>query len=161
MLVTLVVGMIVGAYLYVFGFSQQFTFFGGLTEDRSSLSMSGNAYGGCERGGVCGSFQLQSDGTFRTLLPSIGRTSTRVQYEGELSASQMREIRQVFTGRGAPAFGQAIVPDSCASDVDGIDYVVRVSVGGTTYTFSTCDTAIARDATAMQVLRELISGVGL
>lgn len=159
-LITFVVGLFVGSYLYLFGFSQQFTFFGELTEQPTGLTIFGEAYGGCERGGLCGSFQLAADGSYAS-FPSVGDREARVKEEGDIPAELRRTLRDTFTDDYLFDLSEPFVPEMCATYSDGVDYRFRISIGEEQYLLDTCDTELANDATAQTLLRRLLSSVGL
>lgn len=159
-LVTFVVGMFVGSYLYLFGFSQQFTFFGELTKDTGGLMIFGEAYGGCERGGICASFRLNSDGTYAS-FPAAADREARIKEEGEISGELRRTLRETFLPDYLFALSKEITPEMCESFYDGVEYRYRISVGDEQYLLDTCDTALANDTDAQVLLQTLLSSVGL
>ncbi|MBY0310077.1 hypothetical protein K2Q16_02960 [Patescibacteria group bacterium] len=159
-LITFVVGVCVGSYLYLYGFSQQFSFFGELTKDTDALVIVGGAYGGCERGGLCASFQLATDGTYAS-FPAAGDREARIKEEGEISAPLLRELRDTFTVDYLSALEQSITPEMCETYTDGIEYRFRIAVGEEQFELDSCDTALANDAAAQDLLQRLLSSVGL
>jgi hypothetical protein len=159
-LVTFIVGVFVGSYLYLFGFTQQFSFFGELTQDKHSLTIFGEAYGGCMRGGLCASFQLAPDGTFAS-FPAAADLEVRIKEDGEISSDLRRELRETFTTEYLFALSEDITPEMCESFYDGIEYRYRISVGDEQYLLDTCDTALANDEDAQALLQRLLSSVGL
>lgn len=159
-LVTFVIGVFVGSYLYLFGFSQQFTFFGELTKDANALMIFGEAYGGCERGGLCGSFQLASDGTYAS-FPAVADREARMKEEGEIPADLRRALRETLTDDYLFELSKIIIPEMCETYRDGIDYRFRISIGEEQYLLDSCDTELANDVAAQALLQRLLSSVGL
>jgi hypothetical protein len=156
---TLLIGMFAGGYLYLYGFSAQFAPLGELAEVET-FTVFAEAYGGCERGGMCAAFQLESDGSYRTLAATAAGEE-RVRREGEVAGSVMRELRDVFTPEYLFRLSDPITPVDCASYVDGIDYRYRIIRGDEQYHLDTCDTALSYDKSAQDSLRNLFSDVGL
>jgi len=158
-LVTFIVGALVGGYLYLYGFSTQFAPLGELTEVET-FTIIAEAYGGCERGGFCAEFQLASDGTFRA-FPAALRQEDRMLREGEVERDVIRGLRDTFTADYLFKLSDPVASVDCASFVDGLDYRYRIIRGDEQYLLDTCDTALAYDASAKDALRNLFSDVGL
>jgi hypothetical protein len=156
---TFFVGVLVGGYLYLYGFSTQFAPLGQLTEVET-FTVLAESYGGCNWGGFCATFQLNTDGTFRA-FPAAFEREERVRREGEVASGVMRELRDVFTAEYLFSLAEPIESVDCASFVEGIDYRYRIIRGDEQYTLDTCDTALAYDASARDQLRNLFSDVGL
>ncbi len=156
---TFFVGVLVGGYLYLYGFSTQFAPLGELTEVET-FTVLAEGYGGCERGGFCATFQLESDGTFRA-FPAAFEREERIRREGEVASGVMGELRDVFTPDYLFALSEPVDPVDCASFVDGVDYRYRIIRGDEQYLLDTCDTALSYDKSAQDRLRNLFSDVGL
>lgn len=159
-LVTFVVGTIVGAYLYIFGFSPQFSGVGDALQSSNEFRITGTAYGGCAFGGICGSFQIDAEGAFR-MYPNALDKDAHILREGEVTETLWREVQRTFSATALEQLSRPIVPPSCVSESDGIDYDVRVYIGDAEYELDTCDTALVRSAAELALLRRLISDVGL
>lgn len=157
---TFVVGVFVGAYLYMYGFSEQFDVVGDLGGTTTGLEVYGEGYGGCVRGGVCGSFELQPDGRF-TSFPPASDLAARKRSEGTVDPVTMRELEEYFTVEVLTELVRPIANSQCSSFVDGVDYRYRMILDGEEYLLDTCATELYEDDIARALLRDLEESVGL
>ena len=141
-LITLVMGIFAGFYLYIVGFSPLFYF--DTTPDQeeiAALTIVGEAYGGCQMSGTCPTFRVANDGSYRYLYtPGVGES--QIVREGRLPFALQRELRQAVVPARLASQALPVVPATCNSYVDGIDVRYTVTLAGDTYELDSCGTAV-------------------
>lgn len=158
--VTFVVGMIVGAYLFVYGFNPQYELVTNWTDDVGTFAIAGEAYGGCSRGSICASFQVTEAGAYRAFA-AVPVGKERIPVSGTLSSALYRDLRNAFTSESLLLLEEPVVSERCASATDGIDYRVRVSLGSEQFVLDTCTTALANDKPTRDLIKKLVSTMRL
>ncbi|PIW97004.1 hypothetical protein COZ82_01940 [Candidatus Kaiserbacteria bacterium CG_4_8_14_3_um_filter_38_9] len=139
LLITFIVGIIIGVYLFFAGFAPQFLAHNGATDTTySDFSFSGKVYGGCSRNDACPSFQVLKDGSF-SYLP-IGASSGISAINGNLSKSLMQEFQTKFTNANLEMASRSIEATTCDSYLDGMDYHYQVTLKTVVYNLDTCGT---------------------
>jgi len=139
LLITFIVGIIIGVYLFFAGFAPQFLAHNGATDTTySDFSFSGEVYGGCSRGDACPSFQVLKDGSF-SYLP-IGASGGNSAINGNLSKSLMQEFQTKFTNANLEMASRSIEATTCDSYLDGMDYHYQVTLKTVVYNLDTCGT---------------------
>lgn len=140
-LVTFVVGMLVGSYLYVTGFAPTYR----LPEaDQVSaydgFVIIGDSFGGCEVTNSCISFQLFQNGTYRVIYKRDGKSV-------EKTSSIPRSLRQELVTALEPA---ALTRDSkpllllnCAFGEEATNFRFTITSNKESYLLDTCATSIA------------------
>ena len=131
---TFITGAFAGGALYLTVFAPEYK--ADPVEEKSALSVTGEMYGGCSRGGACPSFRLAGD---RTYFYSVGSERS----EGTLPSSIASEIYDNLTEYRLAAHSAIVEKDDCMSAVDGIDYYYEVSLGGKRYVLDTCETSLS------------------
>jgi len=136
-LITFVVGMVAGAYLFFTGFAPQFLAHNGATDTTySEFTLTGETYGSCSRTGSCPSFQILSDGSFSYLSSTIFTGTATI--EGNLPGTLLNELRLKFTLTALENGSRSVKVASCASYVDGLDYRYEVILESVVYDLDTC-----------------------
>ena len=139
LLITFLVGIITGGYLFLTGFAPQFLAHNGATDTTySDFSFSGEVYGGCSRGDACPSFQVLMDGSF-SYLP-LGVVSGTGVINGNLSKLLMQELQTKFTNVNLEIASRSIEATTCDSYLDGMDFHYQVTLKTVVYIFDTCGT---------------------
>lgn len=151
---TFILGLVAGWYLFVFGFSLQFGEVAELVE-AEPLVIIGEAYGGCERGGYCASYQVADDGSYRALAGAPDRMTRREPKEGTVPDEWRRDLHGLFSQEALKKLSQPYNKTSCRTYTDGIEYRYRIELGNETYELDTCTTALAVDADAQALLQDL------
>ncbi len=142
MIMTFVVGIISGFYLYVTAFAPQFDEFMGQTEEvYEDFVLQGNQYGGDRMGGTAPSFQVLENGSYR-YLPYTEEGGVADVQEGVLPRALFNEVKQTLTPAGLEISSQIVTRGDCMSYVDGRDYTYAVTLDGVEYTLDTCTTAL-------------------
>lgn len=154
MVITFLVGIFAGFYLYTTAFAPQFDEFVGQTESvYEDFVVDGTKYGG-NRAGTAPSFQLLADGTFR-YLPYTDSGMLGEVREGTLQRTLLREIKDNLTASSLELASQNVTRGDCASYVDGLDYSYSVTIDGDSYTLDTCTTNFRFDSDTYQTLDKL------
>jgi hypothetical protein len=161
-IVTFVVGLLTGGYLYLFGFSQQFSLDelseSVATPDRD-FTMTIEAYGGCDRSGRCPRYVVGSDGAVTGTVPA---TPEAGKVTGQLDQQLWLELQDYFYPEQLDVLSEPMVSaDDCASADDGVDYQVTVIRGSVTYRLDTCRSALAEDDVAYALLLDVVDSVPL
>ncbi len=160
MIVTFVVGMVVGSYLYLYGFAPQYNTLLKSVETSGELVIVGEAYGGCARGSICPSFQVASDGRYQA-FPAATILADREVVTGLVSVALYKDLRDRFSQAGLAALAIPVTPNNCDSYRDGIDYRLRISAGDEQFLLDTCTTALASERAALQLLTNLVAEMGI
>lgn len=140
-LVTFVMGLIAGAYLYT---TEAAEFIVELTvpnkaEEVIEFTVESEAYGGCRE--VCPSFQVQYDGSYRYVYtPGIGQP--QVLRQGSLPLPVLREVRNALSEKALARQSQPVEPVVCNSYTDGIDVKYEITFAEQEYTIDSCGTAV-------------------
>lgn len=155
MVMTFVVGIFAGFYLYTTAFAPQFDEFMGQTEEvYNDFVIEGTQYGGDRMGGTAPSFQLLEKGSFRYLPYAVSGGSVAAK-EGNLPKTLLTEIKQVVTPESLAIAAGPVVRGDCMSYVDGLDYTYAVTLEGENYTLDTCTTALTSDSIIATTLDKL------
>ena len=154
-LITFVVGVFAGGYLYLTGFAS--------VEDKMSIpdaeelmefTIVGEVYGGCELGNACPSFQVLKDGSYRYFYtPAVG--IDQILRQGTLPRQLRRQVDVVMRVDDLTEQSEKIQPSFCNSYSDGIDVKYQVMLDGTEYLLYSCGTAVVRQGVLWVALGEI------
>lgn len=139
-LITFVMGIIAGVYLYIVGFTPLF-YDDGVSDEKelAAFTIVGEAYGGCRN--TCPTFRVTNDGSYRYFFtPGVGQS--QVLRDGRLPFAIQRELRQALTEDGLSAQSTKTQPATCSSYTDGIDVRYTVTLDGRSYLLDSCGTAV-------------------
>jgi hypothetical protein len=152
-LITFVIGVVVGGYFYLTGFSLK-TFSTTTQDTYKDFAIVGESYGDCGSVNGCASFQLLGDRSYRVLHNSqdIGNELIR---EGDISNSLRKELQKNLVVSVLEQQSEETSASNCASGNDGIDYSFRVTLDGENYLLDTCKTAVEYDSKAWLSLAKL------
>lgn len=139
-LITFVVGVFVGGYLYTTSFAG---FVARLetpdVEKVSEFTIVGEVYGGCRE--ACPSFQVINDGSYRYLYtPYAG--ADQVVRKGTLPFQLQRNLRAVLTKNALIKQSQVRQPSVCNSYSDGIDVKYEIVIDGQEFILDSCGTTV-------------------
>ncbi len=149
MIITFLIGVTAGGYLYLIGFAPQIEkaseyFESDPREVDAGFLLSGERYGGCERADACASFQVRADGTFSYL--STGVLSGGTPITGELPRAVLLSLREAATKENLRAAAKEQGSDTCSSFVDGTDYRYEITLNTVVYDLDTCYTAFSHQS---------------
>jgi hypothetical protein len=152
-LITFVVGLFAGGYLFTTGFAETVSRY--TTPDAESItafSVVGYIYGSC--GDSCPSFQVVQDGAYRYFYaPKIGAEQVLIQ--GIIPFSVQRQLKQSFIIANLEKQSQVRRPVQCNSSTDGIDARYEVTIDGKKYVLDSCGTDIDGSGKIWQALNGL------
>lgn len=155
MIMTFVVGVIAGFYLYTTAFAPNFDEFVGQTEEvYEDFVVEGTQYGGDRMGGTAPSFQLLENGSYR-YLPYAAGGETPTAVEGTLPRELLNEVKQTLTEEALENSAQIVTRGDCMSYVDGRDFTYNVTLDGFDYTLDTCTTALSSGSIIKTTLDKL------
>jgi len=153
LLITFVVGMCIGAYLYITGAANFFAELSTPTvEETNDFSIVGDIYGGCRA--ACPSFQLLEDGSYRHLY-TPERGADEVLQRGTIPFSLRQNLRSTLTRGDLEAQAKAQTRDVCNSHSDGIDVSYAITIDGDTYKLDSCTTAVDGDGALWIYLNQI------
>lgn len=152
-LITFVVGFLVGGYFYltnVAGFVSKME-----TPDEKSVSVfviQADVYGGCRQ--MCPSFQIQNDGSYHYLYTPAADTP-KVVRKGDLPKELEKKVRQAVVIDELQRQSVTIEPALCNSYTDGIDVVYEITLDGVEYSLDSCGTAIDSESELWTTLQSI------
>lgn len=148
-------GMGIGVYVYFSGYAPATATISEKVDNLSdTLVVVGEAYGGCQLGGFCPSFQVADDGSYRYFYMPTG-ASEQVLREGEIPNDLHAQLRRVLTATELQVSSRRIEPAMCESYVDGIDVTYRVTLNETDYELDSCGTDVNGEGAMWQTLGQV------
>ncbi len=155
MIVTFVVAVCAGFYLYMTAFAPQFEELTGQTEEvYEDFVIEGSQYGGDRMGGTAPSFQVLENGSFR-YLPYTNEGETADVKEGVVPRTLLNDVKKIMTEENLGIASTIVTRGDCMSYVDGRDYAYTVTVEGVSYTLDTCTTNLKSDGAMALALDKL------
>lgn len=152
LVVTFIVGICAGSYLYVIGFAPQFEDMTGQTEEvYEDFVIEGTQYGQTETVASLPSFQILADGAYR-YLPAGAMENDIDAIEGNLPRSLLKELRSVATVDALSRMAETVETISCVSDAGGIDYNYNITINSENYEIDTCTTKLSIDSDVAETL---------
>lgn len=140
-LITLLMGMLAGAYLYVSGFASTYNQLeDGGAKAAAVFTLQAEQFGGCGMVGTCPSFQLIADRTYR-YIPGAGDVEV---YEGKLSKKVFDQLGEMLLAADFSALNQP--GSTCRAAFDGTDYQYEIIADGVLYELNTCNTQFTESA---------------
>lgn len=139
-LITIVIGVVAGAYLYIAHFTKLYGHDEVATqEEQAEFSLLAEAYGSC--GSSCPAFQLKHDGSYRyrfytdtTLPPTVK--------EGTLPLNEQRVVGRALDAEALAEQSQAVPIGTCNSATGGVDIKYTVVYKSQPYKIDSCGTAV-------------------
>lgn len=154
-IITLVVGFLAGAYLYVTGFATTFELPDASTEDvYLEFMLVGESYGACEKENNCLSFQLLENGSFRALLDDVEGKNPLVN-EGSIKFSLRRELLNSLTPEALVLDARESANAICKFGDDGTNFRFHITRDGAEYLIDTCTTKINYEGKSWSALAKL------
>jgi len=153
-LITFIIGFGGGFYFFLTGYAPyaervKETVFSPDQRAVESLIINAKEYGGCERAGLCASFQLVYDGTYTYLPKSI--LAGAVPVEGVLPRAMLSDVRAITLPSSLRVAARTATSDDCISYVDGIDYSYEIIRNGELFMLDTCTTMLSQNPEMLQV----------
>jgi hypothetical protein len=139
-LMTFVVGIAGGFYLYLTGFAPWVNEISDIEiSPTTQFTIISEVYGGCRD--TCPSYQVQHNGTYRYLYtPRAG--ADQVLRQGTLPIPLQRKLKAALDVAEIIPQTRETTPAMCNSYTDGIDLDYFITIGDTEYVLSSCGTAV-------------------
>lgn len=152
-LITFTVGFVAGGYLYLTGFAEvKQRVEVPDSETVTELSIISDAYGGCRN--LCPSFLIKHDGSYRYLY-HLQDGNEPIIKEGNLPLSYRLQLKKHLVAEELTKQSKSSIPNSCASYVDGADFMYQITLDNVEYKLDSCGTAIDKDSELWQSLRNV------
>lgn len=158
-IITFIVGSFTGAYLYIYGFAPQFSL-KQLISSQPNFQISAEVYGLCDREGICGSFQLGSDGTYLA-FSSVARSEERTRREGEIPSELLKRIKKTFTVSTLDGLDTPLPNKVCPARADTAEYYFTFVTKESQFKLDTCSTALSSKREEKALLLELVDSIGM
>ncbi len=138
--ITIVIGFVGGAYLYVAHFTKLYGNDGVETqEEQLEFSLQGEAYGSC--GTNCPAFQVKNDGSYRYRYYTEVNQPPVVR-EGTLPLSEQRTLKRALDEGALGEQSKIVSPGTCNSATGNIDIRYLVVYKAQQYKIDSCGTAV-------------------
>ena len=155
-MITFVVGFVIGGYVYLAGFLPTYHLPEAVTPDAyESFVIVGDSYGACADDNTCLSFQLL-DRDYRAILGS-GNESQVVN--GSISGALARKLLRTLTPEQLALNATPLAIPECHYAESGTDFRLTITLEGRNYTLDTCVSAIQYDGPVWIALTEVWADV--
>jgi hypothetical protein len=140
--ITFVIGLVVGSYLYLTGFSTTFK----LPEANDAgvytgFVVNGDSYGECRVERSCLSYQILGNGVYRAIFDTDSRGRNDVTKEGRLPRKIRLNLQSNLTVDELWRISQPQLVSKCLNP-DGTNYRFKVTVEEVEYEVDTCTAEI-------------------
>ena len=153
-LITFIVGLLAGGYLYLTGFATTFKLPEVTTDDvYTEFVIVGESYGACQQSGDCLSFQLLENGKYRALYGD--KNGGTITHEASIPFSLRRELKSTLTPTQLTLESKLAPNVVCRFGDEGINYRFRISRDEVSYVLDTCLTDIDYNGLPWQTLVKL------
>ncbi|HMO78388.1 MAG TPA: hypothetical protein PKD95_04295 [Candidatus Paceibacterota bacterium] len=153
-LITFIIGIIAGGYLYLTGFATTFKLPEVTTDDvYEEFVIIGESYGACSQTGDCFSFQLLENGKYRALYND--RTEDTIVKEGSIPFSLRRALKSNLTPTYLTLDSRLTTAPACQIGDVSFNYRFRISRDQVSYVLDTCLTDIDYSGLPWQTLIQL------
>lgn len=153
-LITFIVGLLAGGYLYLTGFATTFKLPEVTTDDvYSEFVIIGESYGACKQDGNCLSFQLLESGKYRALYGD--GSDGVITHEASIPYSLRRTLKSNLTPTLLTLDSRLAPTVVCQFGNEGTNYRFRISRDEVSYVLDTCLTDIDYNGLPWQTLLKL------
>ena len=153
-LITFIIGILAGGYLYLTGFATTFKLPEATTDDvYAEFVIIGESYGACKQTGDCLSFQLLENGKYRALFGDGSREA--VTHEASIPFSLRRELKANLTPTQLTLESRLLNNSVCQFGNEGTNYRFRISRDEVSYVLDTCLTDVDYNGLPWQTLVKL------
>jgi len=153
-LLTFGIGVIVGGYLYLSGFSTTFKLPDAPTESQyGGLVVVAESYGDCLLDFSCISVQVLNDRSYRVLYDTAASGERDVTKTGNIPRAQSRALQFALTPAILEVESQLAEVYTCR--YEGTNYRFRISLEGQGYLIDTCSSNVNYDGVVWQNLSAL------
>jgi hypothetical protein len=140
-IITFVIGIFVGGYLYLTGFLPTYHLPEAMTKDAyEGLVLIADAYGACQIDDTCLSFQLLPDRSFTAV---IGAGSTSYTRKSDVSRGAMSSFIKAISPAALNANSQRLAEYSCRyTGPEATNFRFQVTYEGKNYVIDTCQSQV-------------------
>lgn len=155
-MITFVVGFIIGGYVYLAGFLPTYHLPEAVTPDAyERFVIVGDSYGACALKNECLSFQML-DRDYRAIF---GTGDAAQVVNGSISGALSRKLSRLLTAEALAAESAPLPVPECHYQETGTDFRMTITLEGKNYTLDTCVTAISYDGPVWAALTEVWADV--
>lgn len=159
-LLTFVVGLFAGSYLYVTGFATTFEPPEASSENiYTQFVITGESYGVCDTTNTCLSFQVLENGAYRALLETTD-SNTPLTKEGTIPWSLKRDLAETLTAEVLARESRVRPFPVCKYGEDADNYRFQVTKDQVSYTLDTCTSMMDFEGEAWLTLAKLWNHFG-
>ncbi|MCD5381080.1 MAG: hypothetical protein LR008_00720 [Candidatus Pacebacteria bacterium] len=151
-LITFVVGIYAGGYLYLTVFAPAAQSLEPDQEKVLQLSITGELYGGCRS--ACQSFHVLGDASFRYFYTLEGSAKQK-KHEGKLSRGMQQRIDSSFITEELERQSKLVEKSDCSSYSDGIDVTYEIVYQNEEYLIDSCTTAADGESELWKTLSDI------
>ncbi len=153
-LITFVVGLFAGAYLYLNGFATTFVLPEATTQDTyTEFVIIGESYGVCNETNTCLSFQLVENGSYRALYDDpLG--GEQLAEEGTIPGTLKRQLYKALTHEALEVESEPLNNPQCHYGAE-TNYYFRITRDEINYVLDTCQSSINYEGSAWTLLSKL------
>ncbi len=152
-LITFVIGVLIGGYLYLTGFATTFLIPSVDEVDvYEQLVITGDSYGECALDNGCLSFQVLGDRSYRAVFDSTGEQRV---VSGTISRALWRDITATLDPVVMDRQAMPLPERECSYGAEETNFRFSVSLSGVTYRFDTCTTALEYQSEFWTALKQL------
>lgn len=153
LLITFLVGLVVGAYIYITGFVPTYRLPEiGTEQQYANWVIIGESFGACEVDENCLSFQALQDGSFQGI---ISGEIVKQEFKGKVSGRVRQLLDKTITDNVLTAFSEPKPETSCLYGDDATNFRFRITKEGKNYSFDTCQSSIDYNSTTWEALKTL------
>jgi len=140
-IITFLMGLVAGAYLFIYGFSTTFKLPEVTTDDAyTQFVVTGEGYGACDVLDQCLSFQVLENGKYRAILEN-GDNEPLIK-EGSIPRKVNQQLKKNLTAGILNQQSQPLPTSNCRYGPEANNYRYQVSVDLVNYTLDTCQNQI-------------------
>jgi hypothetical protein len=159
-ILTFIVGLFAGAYLYVTGFATTFEPPEASSENiYTQFVITGESYGVCETENTCLSFQVLENGAYRALLETRD-AKTPLTKEGSIPWSLKRDLADTLTKEVLVLESRFRPLPECKYGAEADNYRFYITRDQVSYTIDTCNSFVDYEGVAWLTLAKLWNHFG-
>lgn len=152
-LITAVVGLLAGSYLYLTSFAEIINrVFMSDADDVTELTITGDMYGACSN--VCPSFQVKRGGLYHFIYPATDNFE-KIKKEGDLPFFLRIKLRNNLITEELEKQSREWEVSICDSETEKNEVIYRITLDGKFYILDSCKTKVDKDSKLWDTLQEL------
>jgi len=148
-------GFVVGLYAYVAGYAPTTNSIEqAVGEIGTSLTVTSEVYGGCDRTGSCPSYNIDAAGQYRYSYASID-SGELLLLEGSLPLRFQQDLSRYATPEALTEMSRPVQQETCNSFVDGVDVRYTIVLDSERFVLDSCRTSVMVDGELWVTLRSI------